>query len=205
MKTLAILLTSTLILSGCATLNKEECLTANWYQIGYEDGAEGYPETRIKSHREACAEHGIKPNFNDFRKGHGEGILTFCKPRNGFNEGKRNRNYDGICPAHVEEAFLTAYKAGRQIYAANQAIRDVKSQQKTNKKEADSLKKAIKSKKAAMFAQETTTAKRYELDAEISQMQKNLGALEQQDKELIRKLSDAEAELKHLELKYIHY
>ena len=29
------------LLAGCATLNKNECLRADWYAIGLEDGARG--------------------------------------------------------------------------------------------------------------------------------------------------------------------
>ena len=199
------LIISTLVLSGCATLNQDECLTANWYQIGYEDGAEGYPETRIKSHREACAEYGIKPNFNDFRTGHGEGIISFCTPRNGFAKGKRNSSYKGVCPADLEKDFLVAYNNGRQIYAAKAAVRDAQSKQKENTKTIESLQKSIQTKKKVMFAQETSTETRYALDAEVSRMQESLGALEQQNKQLHIDTAEAKAELKALESKFIGY
>jgi hypothetical protein len=45
--------------TGCATLGKEECLNADWFTIGFEDGARGYPASRIGDHREACAKHGV--------------------------------------------------------------------------------------------------------------------------------------------------
>ncbi|TBR42743.1 DUF2799 domain-containing protein [Marinomonas agarivorans] len=205
MKLFITLLVGSLVLSGCATLNKEECLTANWYQIGYEDGAEGYPETRIKSHREACAEHGIKPNFNDFKKGHSEGVQLFCKPRNGFAEGSRNRSYEGICPAELEADFLAAYQAGREVYTAKRAVSDAERSLRNNKKEVESLKKRIAEKKKVMLAQETTVATRYALDAEISEMQKSFGALEQQEKQLLVELNQAEADLRRLESKYAYY
>ena len=44
------------LLSSCATMSPEECLQANWEEIGYHDAAAGYTVSRSAEHREACAE-----------------------------------------------------------------------------------------------------------------------------------------------------
>ena len=69
-----------LIVSGCATLNEEECLTANWQIIGLEDGSEGHLETYLGKHREACAKYGVTPDLEQYRIGHAEGVQSFCTP-----------------------------------------------------------------------------------------------------------------------------
>ena len=38
-------------LSGCATMSPEECLQANWEEVGYNDAVEGYPVSRDSEHR----------------------------------------------------------------------------------------------------------------------------------------------------------
>ena len=38
-------------LSGCATMSPEECLQANWEEVGYHDAVEGYPVSRDSEHR----------------------------------------------------------------------------------------------------------------------------------------------------------
>lgn len=38
------------LLAACATLDREECVHADWYAIGLED------------HRRACAKHYVAPN-----------------------------------------------------------------------------------------------------------------------------------------------
>ena len=55
------------MLAGCATMSPEECLQANWEEVGYNDGAAGYPVSRSAEHREACAETG------------GERLLLNCR------------------------------------------------------------------------------------------------------------------------------
>ena len=52
-----------LLITGCASLDKQECRLADWRMIGYEDGAAGRSGTRIGDHRAACAQHGVIPDM----------------------------------------------------------------------------------------------------------------------------------------------
>jgi hypothetical protein len=202
---LVLFLMSALVLSGCATLNKNECLTANWYQIGYEDGARGFPDTRIGSHREACAKHGISPDFRAYLDGHEEGVIRFCTAQNGFAQGKNGYQYAGICPPALEGRFLDGYDAGRQIYAVTSAIRSAESEQRQNEAKMSALEQEIISKKQVMFAAETSVEDRYRLDGELSSMQQDLGGLEQRNKQLLVDLAQAQAQLRVLEEKYAYF
>ena len=47
---------------GCASLDKNECLHADWYAIGLEDGARGRALERLGDHRRACAKHSVTPD-----------------------------------------------------------------------------------------------------------------------------------------------
>ena len=51
-----------LLVAGCATLDKDECRSADWYAIGLEDGARGRAIERLGDHRRACAKHNVAPN-----------------------------------------------------------------------------------------------------------------------------------------------
>ena len=205
MRAVIVLLIGALVLSGCATLNKNECLTADWYQIGYEDGARGFPDTRISSHREACAKHGISPDFRAYQDGHEEGVIRFCTPRNGFEQAQRGYNYSGICPPSLEGGFLDGYDAGRQIYAVTSAVRNFQSEQSNNENKIESLQTEITEKTNLMLANDTTIDDRYRLNQEISQMQQDLGGLEERNKQLIVELAEAKARLRVLEEKYAYF
>ena len=105
------------LVAGCASgLSVEECNTADWRTIGYEDGVQGRSEARISEHRQACAKHGVGLNFDAYRSGWDEGIKRYCQPGKGYSLGRRGRSYGGICPALLEAAFLQAYRQGREIY-----------------------------------------------------------------------------------------
>ena len=200
-----VLVISALVLAGCATLSKDECLTADWYQIGYEDGASGYPDARISSHREACAKHGIAPAFRDYQDGHDEGVISFCTPRNGFSQGKNGYQYSGICPPSLEDGFLDGYDAGRQIFAVTSSVRNFESEQRRNENEIVSMQQQINDKTVVMLSNETTIEQRYQLNQEISQMQQDLGGLEERNLQLIVELAEAQAKLRVLEQKYVYF
>lgn len=103
--------------SGCASgLSRDECNTADWRTIGYEDGVQGRSQTRISGHRKACAKHGVGLNLETYRSGWEEGVRRYCQAGNGYNQGRRGKSYSGVCPAQMEADFLQAYRAGRQLY-----------------------------------------------------------------------------------------
>ncbi len=105
-----------LLLAGCASLSKNECLNGDWRTIGYEDGAQGQPRERIGAHQQACAEYGIAPEFSAYQQGYDQGLVLFCTPRKGFLKGKSGYAYTGICPADLEVGFLQGYDGGREIF-----------------------------------------------------------------------------------------
>lgn len=106
-----------ILISGCATgLSKQECQTANWKTIGYEDGVQGRPEARISAHRKACAEYGVALELETYRRGWEEGIERYCQPGNGYHQGRNGRKYTGVCPRPLEPAFLQAYRDGHSLY-----------------------------------------------------------------------------------------
>ena len=49
--------------SGCATMSKEECLVANWREVGFTDASQGYTQDRVAEHRSACAEAKVTVNL----------------------------------------------------------------------------------------------------------------------------------------------
>src|SRR5262245_62574282 len=84
------------LLAGCATLDKNECLRADWYAIGLEDGARGQPIERLGEHRRACAEHGVTPQTERYLTGRGEGLKSYCTYEKGFSVGRSWQSYAGV-------------------------------------------------------------------------------------------------------------
>ncbi|WP_049724015.1 DUF2799 domain-containing protein [Gilvimarinus polysaccharolyticus] len=194
-----------ILLASCATLNEDECITADWQAIGYEDGANGLPDSRIGAHREACAKHGITPSLSNYRDGHKEGLISFCTPRNGFNRARNGYQYKGICPPLLEPNFLDGYEAGREIYQAESNVSELEKQQSNNEAEQQNIEQLLQEKEAILFARGTSETRRRAIYEEIAQLKKRQGALEQQRDNTIRNLTDADAWLKELRNRYSYY
>jgi hypothetical protein len=106
-----------LALSGCASMDKSECLTVDWRTIGYEDGVAGRSGDRIAQHRKACAKHGVTPDLNAYQAGRDMGLREYCQPDNGYNLGVRGAGYNASCPVDLKGGFETAYNEGFELYS----------------------------------------------------------------------------------------
>lgn len=109
-----------LSLSGCATLSENQCRSADWESIGYQDGSRGYNAGRIADHGEACAEYGVSPDRQEYEAGRFRGLELFCTDRNGMQYGRQGSGYSGVCPADLEPQFLEGYELGRRMHDFDQ-------------------------------------------------------------------------------------
>jgi hypothetical protein len=118
------LLIALLVLSACASISEEECLSADWYSVGVEDGSKGYPMSRIGNYRKDCAEVGVAPDAGQYGQGRLVGLESFCTYKRGYADGKRGARNRAVCPAgHLEAEFTQGYNDGYYVYGVNQNIR----------------------------------------------------------------------------------
>ena len=127
-KQILLLASITLIVSACSTMNKSECLNADWRTIGYSDGARGYKASRIGEHRSACAEYGVRPDLNAYNSGREQGLVQYCTPTTGYNRGLSGYRYNGICARHNEIDFVEALDYGLAVYKEVQILKNLKNQ-----------------------------------------------------------------------------
>ncbi|ART79420.1 DUF2799 domain-containing protein [Oceanisphaera avium] len=117
-----------LLLSSCASMSEEQCLTANWLDQGFRDGRVGQPLARLADHRKACAKVGVTPNEARYFEGRDQGILSYCTPENGLRVGRQGQTYRNACPAHLEQAFLVAFDKGKALYETEQTLEKLQQQ-----------------------------------------------------------------------------
>lgn len=116
------------VLPGCASLDRDECRSADWYAIGLEDGARGRAVERLGDHRRACAEHGIAPQTDRYLAGREQGLKTFCTYERGFEHGRSGQRYTGGCPATMAASFQSGYQLGRELHELNRRLAEVQGQ-----------------------------------------------------------------------------
>ncbi|MFC5372924.1 DUF2799 domain-containing protein [Brevundimonas faecalis] len=114
--------TGVLLLSGCATMNEDQCMVGDWGGQGWRDGAAGYPTSRIDDHAKACAKYGVAPNMSAYLASREDGLRTYCTWENGFRQGRQGNSYHGVCAPAEERDFVPAYEDGRRIHSVEQAV-----------------------------------------------------------------------------------
>ena len=123
MKRFAAMSAAMMAAAGCASMSKEECVTADWGAIGYEDGAAGRPVSAVSGRRQACAKKaGVTVDMAAYTSGRNEGLTLYCRPSNGYAVGSRGGAYHGVCTGPEEYAFLTAFETGQQLYGLESAV-----------------------------------------------------------------------------------
>lgn len=179
---LRIILAATLALAlqGCASLSKNECLNADWYSIGYENGIHGQRETQITGHRKACAEHGVTPDLARFLEGREAGLRRFCEPRNGYRLGRAGTGYAGVCPQPMEADFLRAYGAGREVFDTQQHVNRLGRHINAQQTELKRLNEELADKQTELIAVGTTPRRRTLLLAELLELQENVKRVERE-------------------------
>jgi len=176
-KQILILTFITLFLSACATLNKDECKTANWRVIGYEDGSTGQPASLIGAHRSACAEYGIKPDLDAYNNGRAEGLHQFCIPATGYKKGLSGNSYNGVCAGYKEAQFLSAYNAGKELYNEMSVLRAMEHDFSRQHERQSDLQAELKEKEYLVISGKLSKAKALILLNETKEIAIELGSL----------------------------
>ena len=167
-------------LSGCATMSQDECIVSDWRSVGYEDGARGASVGSISKYRKSCAKHGVSPNLAEYRAGYEEGVVVYCQPARGFNEGASGRGYGGICPADLEGQFLEGYQAGRQLHELRTAVNRTASLIAHKERRLKDVKEDLVHTSAQLISDGPTPEERVLLLQESQDLAKEQGELEEE-------------------------
>ena len=125
----AVLLPLLLALASCASMSKEECVSADWRVVGETDGAAGHdPQSRFAAHTKACQKIGIVPDQTRWFEGYQQGLVRYCTPLNGLSSGQAGRTYYNVCPQASADGFLRGYRLGRAEYTKRQTVQSLNSQ-----------------------------------------------------------------------------
>ena len=194
-----------LALSGCATMSEDECLMSDWNAIGYEDGSRGYTMEQFSNRRQACAKHGVTPDFRAYQTGRDEGLVSYCQPSRGYNLGVSGGRYHGVCDVALEEEFLDAYRVGQQLYSLRSNVQSANNLIYSKERELERVEGTIRSKEALLINDETTTEDRVLLLADLKDLSERTGELETEIQQLIADRARFEMELAEYEATVASY
>ncbi len=161
-KSFPLILSFTIIVafSGCATLSKNECLEADWFEIGRRDGAMGKPRALFQQHRDACLKHSISPNRDAYYEGRDEGLKFYCTKDNGFKQGRLGRRYQYVCPEELEAEFLAGYVEGKEV-------REYESKIASLKRRLQEIESEIEKKEGKLYSSRLSSEQRTKIRSDI--------------------------------------
>jgi len=186
-------------LSGCASMNADECATSDWTAVGYEDGSRGYTTERFGAHRKACAKHGITADFQAYQRGRDQGLEEFCQPGRGFNYGANGGQYNGVCAADMEPEFLEAYRAGYKLHSLRASVSSANSQLYARESELEDTENRIVAAELLLISEETTTEERVALLVELKDLSERTGQLEAEIRQLVADRARYQQDLQYYE------
>ncbi len=111
-----LLIGSSAMLGGCATMSPEECMVADWYRIGEQDARAGRSNDFLAQRAGDCDEAGYPADVDAWRAGFEDGLLSFCTIDEGFRFGLEGQRYQNSCPTGLERDFLEGYDLGHNIH-----------------------------------------------------------------------------------------
>ena len=193
-----LLLAGLVWLQGCATLNKDECLAADWRLIGYQDGAAGKSTGVLGGYREDCAEYAVVPDLDRYQAGRAEGLLEFCKADNGYRLGETGRGFPAVCPAQLEGDFRAAYQRGKEIYRARSAVRETHALLHERKRALYYLEEDKGDKLSELLADDLKSEQRLLILYEISELEQQRYSVENDITTLEQDLAEQQAHLEYL-------
>jgi hypothetical protein len=110
-----------IMLAGCASVSKEDCLVADWFENGRLDGIQGKSRTEFQNRAKPCLEHGVNADRQAYYQGHDEGLKYYCTQQKGFELGRKGLAYNSVCPLQLEKDFRAGYQNGMQIFCSEES------------------------------------------------------------------------------------
>ncbi len=165
------------LLSGCASLSKEECQSADWFVIGLEDGSAGKSLETIGQHRKACAKIAVTPDFSEYERGHTRGLARYCTAENGFMVGRDGGQLTSVC-ANLPGDFLQGFHAGKSRHEAQQQLATVSALLTQQEQRLGEIDGDIRQLEAALISPESTSRERRQYLQSLRSLQDEKAAVE---------------------------
>lgn len=103
-------------LTGCHSISEETCLAGSWEDIGFKDGEAGRSRSRLADISERCAKFNVTPDRIAYIRGLELGLVRFCGPNSGFDDGRSGKPPNAECEAGNFPGYLDGYADGDEVY-----------------------------------------------------------------------------------------
>lgn len=196
------LLLVVMLFTGCATMNESQCLSGNWARAGYEDGAAGYPASRLTSHEKACSAHGVRADATTYLDARERGLREYCTPHRGYFVGSEGRNYANVCPVPLERGFLAGFADGRRVHEAKQYAHELAAETGKFERTIRTIRKDITSAEGRLAKADLSDTERSDLRRELRALREDLRRADDDLRRAERREHSARQDLSQLEYRF---
>ncbi len=158
-----------LMLAACATkptVSEHQCRAGDWYTVGYHDGSRGLERSQLLRHQEACGQHGIYLEREEYMAGWDDGLSQFCTMNNAFSLGRRGGKNRGLCSVE----FNAAFEEGRRLYRANQKVLQLEKELASTQQRIADIRQELVGASTAQLTPDLTTKERVGLLAKVERL-----------------------------------
>lgn len=107
------LFTVCLLLSACAShLSQTQCMTMDWGQLGFNDGANGHHQRDLAKDIKDCARFDVGVDVEQYKQAWRAGTRQYCRSDTAYRLGVEGTTYPNICPADLRPNFERAWRRG---------------------------------------------------------------------------------------------
>ncbi len=107
-------------------------------------------------------------------------MREYCKPANGYRLGSRGGSYGGVCPADMEDSFVSAFEVGHQLYALGARVSEAKSRLSSKRRELEKVEHGIVDAAAAAVSKDTGKEDRVDAVADTAELAERAGRLKEE-------------------------
>ncbi|MBN7820032.1 DUF2799 domain-containing protein [Bowmanella yangjiangensis] len=187
---------TTLLLAGCASISKEECLVADWYAMGVTDGSQGRALAAFRDYQADCAKHQLSSDFEQYQAGHQQGVVNYCVYSNGVALGRQGNNFNTLCESERFEDFQEGYFQGQQLHQMENKLAKLRRDMASIESRIEQNQQQLKDNQASIIDENSTKTQREELlkdndrlRRDIRRLKTDLGALAELEEETDLELS----------------
>lgn len=191
-----------LVLTACSGLSKEQCQTADWEALGFEDGLVGKGLEQMADYRQNCTEYGVQMDAERYQFGRNIGLEEFCQPASAYQAGRKGYVYKGVCPAVLEEAFAGPYEEGRTVYLAERELQRAKSDYSNAESRLGRVERDIRNRESVLLNDKTSSDERRHVYNELEDLKREAYRLKDALRNLDRDIYHAKRELEEVQLQY---
>lgn len=107
----------TTLLGGCAAMDKDECLKADWRELGRQDALKGQPAAeRFGQRSAACRKNDVGADGDAYRAGHEQGSLAYCTAERGRTDALAGQPPSALCTGPETHAYGRGHGQGLQQF-----------------------------------------------------------------------------------------